>query len=72
MFLIISSFELAKGSLYKGAIGFLFGRGVLIFISLLEGLISSLTFFFAGLLLGDCELSLGLLLGFLSVPGGIP
>lgn len=73
MFFNISSLELAKGSLYKGALRLLaVGRVVWIFISLMIDLFEVLASFFAGLLVGDCEPSLGFLLGFLSVPGSIP
>jgi hypothetical protein len=74
MFFIISNFELAKGSLYDGVlllrlnfwIGLL-GIGLLVYPFSV-----SLVLLFEESRLADCELPLGIRLGFLAAPASVP
>jgi len=69
MFFIISNFELAKGSLYDGVL--------LLRLNCWIGLLVypfsvSLVLLFEESRLADCELPLGIRLGFLAAPASVP
>jgi hypothetical protein len=69
MFFIISNFELAKGSLYDGVLllRLNFWIGLLVYPFSV-----SLVLLFEESRLADCELPLGIRLGFLAAPASVP